>query len=169
MILSTSVGILDTARLFVAKLQLCSHIIEIQVHQGIISICLESHYESWCPAHLPIPFSTETLQAILSSLVRIWDMAHVLVSQPQLLLAYDWRSGAPERVEYIFIWLIDHWIFANPSGNKLSLCATLSTFGRIWDTSLLIRGKATPFTSLRSKYWCTGGSWVYRYDRSSTA
>ena len=94
---------------------------QIQVRQRILCICLESRYESSSTANLPIPFGTERLLAILSTSVRIWDTAHLLVAMPQHLLAVDLSSDAPERLEYISIWLIYHCIIANPSGNIASL------------------------------------------------
>jgi len=56
-----------------------------------------------------------------SQSVGCWDMARMFVAKPQLLLAFDWSSGAPDRLDYISIWPIDHFIFANTCGNKFSL------------------------------------------------
>jgi len=76
----------------------------------------------------PAPYICELHFALRHS-GRFW----VLCFQHETQLAYSWQSrsfcwhliqsgGAPERLEYISIWPINHCIFANLSCNKVSLC-----------------------------------------------
>jgi len=46
-----------------------------------------------------------TLYVTSSTWVRIWDMAHIFVAIPQLLLVYDQASGAPECPGHVPSWL----------------------------------------------------------------
>jgi len=77
------------------------HIIEFQVHQRIIGIHFESHFDRSSTAYLPIQFAQDILYAILSTCVRIWDMARLFVAILHLLLACDKRLSAPESPGHI--------------------------------------------------------------------
>jgi len=105
-------------------------------HSRILSIFLESHYDSSGTAHLPIAFGAEILYVIANTLVRQWGAAHLFLAKLQHLLALGGIAGAQERLEYISIWPIDHCIFANPCvnkvcpGNNMYMCQNL----RHWRT-----------------------------------
>ena len=106
---------------------------------------------------------------------RYW----VLQSEYETQLAYSWqmrnfcwhRIEVQEYRECLSSYPYDRLITTHlpiPLQIK-SVWPIWSTFVRIWDTGSLIRGKDAAFASLWSKFWCTGESWAYCYERSSTA
>jgi len=76
------------------------HIVKVHVHRRILSLCLELRDDRSSTAYLSIVFGNETVCAMFSPCIRIWDMAHLFVVRPQLSLAYDRRSGTMENPEH---------------------------------------------------------------------
>ena len=97
------------------SLSFCCHTIEVHGQLRIPSICLQSCYDRSSTANLPIPFGNTAVEAVLCTLIRIWDTAHILVALPQHLPADDRCSDVPESSGNISLWLIDHCIFNYPS------------------------------------------------------
>jgi len=88
----TYVWVWDMACLIVAKLELCTHMIELLVNRRIMGISL------WQIQHrifaIAIWQSKQTGQYwVLLSEYETW--IHIFVAKPQLLLAYHWSSGKP--------------------------------------------------------------------------
>jgi len=86
----------------------CCHLIEVQVHRRVISICFESWYDRSSTAYVRNLFGKETVLATLSTCVRIWDTAHWFVAIQYLLLAYAQTYGAPESSGHLLSWLSLH-------------------------------------------------------------
>jgi hypothetical protein len=78
------------------------------VHHRIIGICFQSYYNRSSTTYIPMQFPKETVQVILSTCVRKWDMAHIFVAIPQILLAYDRNSSAMRSAVHISLSLSLH-------------------------------------------------------------
>jgi len=57
--------------------------------------------------YLPILFGNKGVKTIFSTYAVVWDTARLFVAKLQLLLAYDWSSGAPDSLGHISLWQID--------------------------------------------------------------
>lgn len=125
--------------------------IEIQVHQRILSLCVESCDGSSSTAQFPIPFGAEILDAISSTLVRLQDTARFFVAQPQLC----W--------DLIEVQVHQNCLGAYPYDRSItayfriqvvvkSVSVILATTVRIWDIGKLIRSKVAGFAGIALKF-----------------
>jgi len=93
---------------------------QVHVQQRILSLRLGSCDDRSSTAYLLFAVRIESVYSTCSFWVRVWDTACWLVAKPQPLLAYDTCSGSQESPGYILLWLTNHCMVANPSGNEVS-------------------------------------------------